>query len=219
MKKLSYGQNLLVSAICLGLCPFAAGGYVGLLWWLNTNNAKTTWGFVTVLIVYIVAMMLCLIPLLFQIVAVYNLLQRHRAIARAKVASTQAQTTTPPEEFFAAHRQEMMAVNELILADAALQRPPECFFYCWNSMDQALRATVYPSWPTELTAEQQEILDSLGNGHFFNIELTPDSIKYTFDRLRPFIYVLQYSGSIDHLQHLDGKWYYNHNDDTERESL
>jgi len=207
-KILSYKQNLIFAAICLGVCPLASGGYVGLLWWISTSDFEKVWEGITWLIASIVTSVLLLLSLVFVLHASINLLKQHRALNQAGAArAQQVQNEMPPEEFFAAHRQTMMAVNEILLADAEQERKSEGFSYNWNFSDRDLRGNAYNAWLVALTEEQKQLFESLrGDCNFFQINLTPDTISYTFDSRR-FYYVLQYSKSWETFQHLGGKWY------------
>jgi len=212
----------LISAVFSCISPFALVGFIGYVRWIQTSSFTSTWEGIAALFAGAVSTGLFVFSMLIVVLPAISLLLRHCAMKRAKAAGVQqTQDETPPEEFFAAHRQAMMAINELILDDSVQERPPpECFFYSWHSPVRDFRAGVNFTWPVDLTEEQQQMLESLGNGcHFCQIKLTPDSITYNFDCHRTFTYVLQYSKSWDHLQHLDGKWYYDRNDNTERESL
>ena len=214
IKKKPLHTSYLVAAIFLGISAIAPSGFVGFLWWANTTPIKDTAMGIAILITFNVLIWLSFLSLFVVALTVRNLLRSYKNV-KATIAALPTQDTTPPmppKEFFAAHREEFTALNELILTDSEQQRPLEQFSYMWSSSSRELGANTYFDWSVTLTEEQLRMLESLGSScQYFNITLTFESIKYSFDK-RDFVYVLQYSKSWDHLEHLDGKWYFHDND-------
>ena len=210
MKKKQIRNANLITAVFLCASPFAPVGLVGYIWWMHTSSIKSTWEGIAALVAGPVLIGLLVLSLTSVFLIAAGMFRNHkRTHPKAAAAAAPERNKVPPEEFLAAHRKELMSINELVLADSALQRPPGYFSYYWHSSEQELQASTYFGWPVTLTEEQLHIFDSLcGSCHFFHVQLTQDSITYSFDSYRSFIYVLQYSKSWDHLRHLEGKWYF-----------
>jgi len=207
VKKKTIRDPELFSAVFSCISPFALVGFVRYVRWIQTSSFTSTWEGIAAHFAGAVLTGLFVFSMMGVVLPAISLLRRRLAMKRAKAARVQkAQDETPPEEFFAAHRQTMKAINELILADAEQERPWE-FSYSWNSPDRDLCGNAYQSWTVALTDEQKQLYEAF-NCRFLDITLTPDTITYNIDGVRSFIYVIQYSRSFEHLQHLDGKWYF-----------
>jgi|GEM_PF-4404261 len=203
-------KNYSVEAIFLGIGAVAPGGFVGFLWWRSTLRDEPAW----VNIAGILLAALSLVSLFYVAFKVFRLLSLHINLKRVRAVLPTRDTTPslPPKEFFAAHREEFTALNELILTDSALQRSTEHFSYNWNSSERELGAIIHLGWSVTLTEKHRHILDSLSDScHHLNITLTFGRIIYTFDDCRQFIYLPQYNKSLEPLEHLDGKWYFHYN--------
>jgi len=197
----------LVSAVFSCISPFALVGFVRYMRWMQTASFTSTWKGIAALFVCAVLSGLFVLSMMGVVLPAISLLRRRLAMKRARVTRVQlTQNETPPEEFFAAHRQTMEAINEILLADAGQERPRD-FSYDWDSPDRDLCGCAYQNWTVALTEEQKQLIEAF-YCNFRDIALTPDTITYNIAGSRSFIYVLQYSKSFDHLQHLDGKWYY-----------
>jgi len=206
-KPVNYSR--LFSAVRFWISLFALAGFYQFLRWLRTSGTGKD---IAAFVGGAVSMGLLIA---FLIHVAETLLRQHRITKQFKAARAQrTQDETPPEEFFAAHRQTLETVNELILADAEQDRP-WAFSYDWDSSGQGLCMDAYQHWTVALTEEQKQLFES--NYHFLDIALTPDTITYNIDNVRSLIYVIEYSKSFEHLQHLDGKWYYT--DKNRRDSL
>jgi len=210
IKKKPLHTSHLVTAIFLGISAIAPGGFVGFLWWANTINLEKTWLGVVVLVMFNVLMWLTLFSLFVVALTVRNHLQSYKNLRSLTVAvpSQDATPPMPPRDFFAAHREELTAINELVLTDSQAQRPLEQFSYMWNSSSRELDTYASIDWPVTLTEEQIHMLELLRGSHrYLHIILTQSSITYNLGSYS-FVYVLQCSESQEHLEHLDGKWYF-----------
>jgi len=193
-------KNSLVDAVLLGISAIAPGGYIGFLWWRSTLSYEKSW----VGIVSHILASFAFLSLLFVAFEVFNILHSYRELQQEILAAQSARDTTPPKEFFAAHREDLTALNALILVDSAPQRQPKDIYYSWGSSEWELRANTELDWTVTLAEEQLDMIESLGG---FYIALKPDCVTYSFDSGH-FVYVLQHSESQEHLEHLDGKWYF-----------
>ena len=197
-------KDSLFEAVFLSISAIAPGGYIGFLWWRSTLSHEETW----INPVSILLAALAFSSLYFMAAKVFNLLRSYRKLQQRVLAAHSARDTTPPKEFFAAHREDLTALNALLLADGEPQRQPKHIYYSWNFSEWELGASTEIDWSVTLTEEQLQTLASLGYiSQFFCITLTPDSITYNFD-CSNLVYVLQHSESQEQLEHLDGNWYY-----------
>jgi len=130
-------------------------------------------------------------------------------VIQARIELREAQA--PPEEFFTENRQALEYINELVLANAAQQRPPEEISYVFFPSSETWREPGLDfsfgySGAVALTDEQLQLLEAFGH---VSIALTSSRITYTIGWSR-FIYVREAARPFAHWQQLDENWYTAH---------
>ena len=183
MKK-PFNYSRLISALRLWITLFALVGLSQFLQWLRTSGIAIAGKDIAAFVGGSVSMGLLVA---FLIHVAETLLRQRRITKQFKTArAQQAQDKLQSEEFFATNRDAIMAINELILSDAETDRPPEGISYDWIN-DGTLQAEAFHSWSVTLTEEQKQLFESFNSQVLF-IALTPDTITYSFDGMKKFVY-------------------------------
>jgi len=213
-KPVNYSR--LFSAVRFWISLFALAGFYQFLQWLRTSGIAITGEHIAAFVWGTVSMGLLVA---FLIHVAETLLRQHRITKLIKSArARRTQDETPPEVFFAAHRQALETINEFILADAVRERQLKHIDY-WYS-DASLGAELFDDWSVALDDELAQAFESLGVDGL-HVWLKQYTITYHIHGYKIFC-VLQHSETSANWVHLDGRWYYDttpfHIEDTERGS-